>query len=680
MLPDLTSLLKDAMDLMAELDGASEQYDLSYIHQPSISDHPQNQHFNDWTILIDLCRDAWVETAQRDARAAAAEFNRWRDIKYPVFRRLCLFAARIAESVVSPSDALELLSQDRSWWLWSVESQREAMRLICALATRLSVEEADRLTQLVLRGPPRDMFRADLDEVQWQRVSERSIWLRLAKFVSCQGHLNETAHTWYTATSTARPEFLLQSDERDEFPSYISTGGPSGWRKHVTLPATRAELAIALRDRPADDFFYEDNWRELLQKKLPVAISALLQLAREETWPNGAWQEALQYLSDEKIVRRSWNRLHKTLSGAPAETIRSLGTAITWWLQSAANALPLQAEQDFLRLINRILGEGGWDEIETESFTLSQSINHPIGHVTEALLRWWYRTGPKVGGLLPLSIRDRFSFPLTTVLTSGAARVALAAHVANLFIVDPVWTREYLLPYFDWATDPSAANLVWQAYLVNPNISAELAAGFKEQFLETANHYDELGEYSKQYAGLLTITLLELPEAFTLTDTRAALRSLGPSGIAQAAHRIAVALSNAGERREEYWTNRVKPLLERAWPKAATFRSSEESCALAETCIRAGKQFEDAFNYISPWLKRAPECRLIAIHLSETQIPKDLPSLALRLLALIIDTDQRWTPTKLKTVLETIGGADSNLKGSPDFRRLDQYVEQYSIE
>ena len=152
MLPDLTSLLKDAMDLMAELDGASEQYDLSYIHQPSISDHPQNQHFKDWTILIDLCRDAWAETAQRDARAAAAEFNRWRDIKYPVFKRLCLFAARIAESVVSPSDALELLSQDRSWWLWSVESQREAMRLICALATRLSVEEADRLTQLVLRG------------------------------------------------------------------------------------------------------------------------------------------------------------------------------------------------------------------------------------------------------------------------------------------------------------------------------------------------------------------------------------------------------------------------------------------------------------------------------------------------------------------------------------------------
>ena len=233
------------------------------------------------------------------------------------------------------------------------------------------------------------------------------------------------------------PRILLQSDERDEFPSYVSTGGPSGWRKHVTLPATRAELAIALRDRPADDFFYEDNWRELLQKKLPVAIGALLQLAREGTWPNGAWQEALQYLSDEKIVRRAWNRLHRKLSEAPAETIRSLGTAISWWLQSVANAIPLQAEQDFLRLINRILGEGGWEETETESFTLSQSINHPIGHVTEALLRWWYRTGPKVGGLLPLSIRDRFSFLLTTVLTS-ARHVLRSLHTWR---ISSSWTR-----------------------------------------------------------------------------------------------------------------------------------------------------------------------------------------------------------------------------------------------
>lgn len=40
-------------------------------------------------------------------------------------------------------------------------------------------------------------------------------------------------------------------------------------------------------------------------------------LAREQTWPRSAWQEALQYMSDEKIVRRAWYRLHKPLENAP---------------------------------------------------------------------------------------------------------------------------------------------------------------------------------------------------------------------------------------------------------------------------------------------------------------------------------------------------------------------------
>ena len=54
LLSDFSSLLRDALDLMRELGGAGDRSDLSYIHQPSISEHPQNQGFQDWTALIDL--------------------------------------------------------------------------------------------------------------------------------------------------------------------------------------------------------------------------------------------------------------------------------------------------------------------------------------------------------------------------------------------------------------------------------------------------------------------------------------------------------------------------------------------------------------------------------------------------------------------------------------------------
>ena len=72
LLSDFTSLLRDALDLMRELDGADSRTDHSYIHQPSISKHPQNQGFQPWTALIDLTRDAWLATGGPVARAGSA--------------------------------------------------------------------------------------------------------------------------------------------------------------------------------------------------------------------------------------------------------------------------------------------------------------------------------------------------------------------------------------------------------------------------------------------------------------------------------------------------------------------------------------------------------------------------------------------------------------------------------
>ena len=82
LLPDFTRLLRDVLDLMRELDGVDEKSDLSYSSQPSISEHPQNQNFRDWTALINLNRDAWLATSAESPRCVSRElvFNR----RYPV--------------------------------------------------------------------------------------------------------------------------------------------------------------------------------------------------------------------------------------------------------------------------------------------------------------------------------------------------------------------------------------------------------------------------------------------------------------------------------------------------------------------------------------------------------------------------------------------------------------------
>nr|WP_287392314.1 SIR2 family protein [Mesorhizobium sp.] len=161
LLSDATELLLDAMDIMRELQAADERSDRSYWQQPSISDHPQNQKFRDWTALIELARDAWLAAAQSMPQRAVREVHRWFELPYPVFKRLAFFALAERRDLFPAAEAIDRLLSEDAWWLWSIETHREAMRLIVALAPGLPAEESDRLQQAILLGPPTRMYADD---------------------------------------------------------------------------------------------------------------------------------------------------------------------------------------------------------------------------------------------------------------------------------------------------------------------------------------------------------------------------------------------------------------------------------------------------------------------------------------------------------------------------------------
>ena len=106
----------------------------------------------------------------------------WRHTPYPMFRRLAFFAASQDRAIIPVAVSLDWLLADEHWWLWSVETEREAMCLLVALAPKLDREDARELEQAILAGPPRAMFNDDIEPERWTRL-DREIWLRLAKIV-----------------------------------------------------------------------------------------------------------------------------------------------------------------------------------------------------------------------------------------------------------------------------------------------------------------------------------------------------------------------------------------------------------------------------------------------------------------------------------------------------------------
>lgn len=666
LLDDFSALLREALDLMYELEGADERSDLSYIHQPSISEHPQNQDFHDWTALIELTRDAWLATAAQSPERARLVVEAWWHVPYPLFRRLVFFAAG-QDRIIPVYRALDWLLDDGRWWLWSLETKRETMRLLVSIALKLDERMLVRLEHAVLDGPPRAMFRDDVEYDTWSRVRDREIWLRLAKIDHTGAILSTTGKNRLNALSAQYPEWQLADDERDEFPFWMSDGDE--WQKYVPTPRRRHDLIKWIKQHPKVDHWQDDDWQKRCRENFPTTACALYALSREDFWPTDRWREALQAWSEEALAKRSWRYISPVLAGAPDEVLQALAHSVSWWLKSIAKSFEYSKEHFFV-LAERILSIDHEDSIDTDEF-VTRAINHPVGHVTEALLRWWYRQSLEDEQGLPDGLRDIFTQLCDTSNDKFRhGRVLLSAHVIALFRVDQAWSMQYLLPLFDWQRSNVEARAAWEGFLWSPRLYRPLIEQLKPVFLDTARHYVALGEHGRQYASLLTFAALDPGDIFTTKELARSTHALPKDGLREAAQALVRALEGAGDQRADYWRNRVAPYLRTIWPKTQDNITPAIADSLGRLCIEALDAFPDALELLRAWLQPPAHPDYLVRKLHKSGLCRKFPQVALEFLFLVIEQQIHWIPHHLGDCLNEINTAEPGLVSDQRFKSL----------
>ena len=670
LLPDFNALLRDALDLMRELGGADNKTDLSYIQQPSISQHPQNRGFHDWTALVEFVRDAWLAISINSPDEARAIATSWFRTPYPIFRRLAFFAAT-HNDIIPSKQTLEWLLEDECWWLWSVGTWREASRLLDSIGPRLDVSELSRLEQAIATGPPRKMFQSDLADERWTEIRDWDIWRRLSGVAASGATLSRAARERLVGLSVKYPTWAPSDDERDEFPTWMSESDDRGTT--VTTPRELPALVKYLRDHPELDRWNKDDWDDRCRSDFEIAASALSTLAKQGTYPVGRWHEAFQVWSETKLVHRSWCKMASTAIAMPDTSLLALSHAITWWLRKVSECFEGQ-EDAFFALCDRILALPYRDKDETDN-AVGRAINHPVGHVTDALLHWWYRGSLKDGQGLAGELRPRFSGLCDTRKQSFQyGRVLLSAHVVSLIRVDPDWTRQFVLPLFDWRLSKHEARAAWAGFLWSPRLYRPLVEEFKRGFLDTASHYEELGQFKGQYAALLTFAALDPSDVFTDAELAEATRALPQDGLEEAAEALVRAIEGATDQRASYWTNRVKPYLRKIWPNLHEKRSPAISVCLARVCIAAHDAFPEALELVRPWLQPVRNEYRLVHSLHESGLCRKCPRDALQLLDRVIARDDSWPSDKLVGCLRAIRTAEPALADEPGFVRLREYL------
>ena len=677
LLNDFQQLLDDALGLFRELGEADECNDRSRWDLPSISAHSQNRHLQDWVTLIELLRDSWLVLLECDPVRAIRVAQSWFDRPYPTFKRLALYAASQDDAI--ESDVwVKWLVDENVWWLWSIETQRETMRLLVLQAQRLSPEAMANLEATILAGPPRAMYRDDIDPDKFDRIVKNEVWLYLAKLAHKEEMLSPTALSCLLDVPPGRSEWRSErNEERNEFSFWMSGTGDPDYEESRDIeiaPRKRRELAKWLKQPPRTEWpFYEDTWRETCRTRFFHSLLALRDLSQENQWPTERWGEALQVWSEEGLVVRSWRYAGPLVRSMPDDSLQKLVHGVSWWLKAVSKSIE-RHETILLALCGRLLDQPNQSGVISEA-PVTTAINHPVGHVTQALLNFWFMRNPNDNDLLPEDIKPFF----TRLCDSGKeqfrhGRVLLASRLIALFRVDRSWTETYLLPHFDWSTDPNEAKAVWEGFLWSPRLHRPLLSAFKSCFLDTANHYAELDGHKKQFAQFLTYAALDPVEDYSTQDFQVAMEALSQGGLNLAARALFHALEGSGEQREDYWKNRILPFWQQVWPKSQNLVSDSIANSLACLAIAARGEFAEALNEVLNWLQGIKYPHYVISKLLESDLINRFPNEALQLLDAIIDDQSRASPV-LSQSLEAIGQASPELRQDPRFKKLEEYAQ-----
>lgn len=687
LLDDFQQLLRDALDLLRELGDADDRSDRSHWDLPSISPHWQNRGFRDWVCLIELLRDAWLAVRGIDSARAARIAQAWFDLPYPTFKRLALFAAS-HDSCIAPAQWVEWLLEDHAWWLWASDTGREVFRLLVLQGGYLEGAAQERLEASIVAGPPREMYQDDLEPDQWQDLVTRSVWLHLSKLNVSGLALGALAVARLTELSNTYPQWQLTANERDEFSCWMSGTGDPDYEESRDVdiaPRKRHELIkwlkkSRLKQRP----FFEDTWRNVCRKHLLNSLYALCDLARDGLWPADRWREALQVWSDDRIVLRSWRYAAPLVQTMPDTVIQDIAHSVAWWIKAVSKSINRQ-EENLLNLCGRILalpleaGTGMTSNGVPINQPVTAAINHPVGHVTQALLNLWFKRNPNDNDQLPVEIKPFFTKICDVrVDRFRHGRVLLGSRLIALFRVDRTWTEKYLLPLFNW-NNPVEAKAAWEGFLWSPRIYQPLLIAFKNQFLESATHYNELGEHRQQFAAFLTYAALGSIEGFTSEEFRSAIGALPQEGLEKSAQALSQALDGASDQREEYWRNRIQPFWQYVWPKSRNLATLRISESLTRLIIAARSEFPSALNTVQDWLLPIEHPHYVVHLLYKSDLCVLFPVDALRLLDSVI-SDQQWTPRELGQCLNAISKTNPALLEDVRYKRLAEYARRRGVQ
>ncbi len=678
---DAQQLLIDAMNLHKYVNN-NEVYDFLNFDMPSISEHSQNQNRHNWILLIEIVRDAWLIIKEQDPIKAKKIAVDWFDSTFVVFKRLALFAASFDDII--PSELwVEWVLADNSFALWNFQTGRELYRLLVLQGCALTNKSQNLLEKGICRGPHQNQDGSD--ETDKQKYRDNEIWLRLAK-LRLSKKLGEDAESLFQNLTEKYPNRKLASDESDEFVIWrsFSTHVRRNDSSFDELPEDRMGLVDWIKKHIDEkNFSILSDWSNHCRKNPKVAGLALFEVIQEENIPINLSRELFYaWSSSDELCLETWECFSIEVSELLKIQLQNMYIGIAHWLNKCAMVLNSSNETLVIKICKKMLNlsinsdtgiQLDGDPIDQP---VTEAINHPIGKITEAIISIYFKTERNDNEGLPEAIRLIFT-KLCNIDRRDYrhGRVILASQVISLFRIDGDWTRQNLIPLFDWSRSSEDSRCVWEGFLWSPQMYLPVISLIKEDLIKTVEHYQELNEFDRQFVMFITFLALDYPDVFSKSELISTFNNLPQQGLEESLDVILQSLKSHETKPEKYWEEKVKPFWSNYWPKSRKKINSHITEIVAQICIESREAFQDSYTTLSNWLVPLEYPTYVLIQLLKFGHCKRFPYESLMLIDAIIETPTSLSSNELEKCLSLIRSIDSSLEDSSQFKRLNNLIQ-----
>jgi len=678
-LADLTEALHRGLSYLQFLERANGDFDRTSLYRPSIDEHPQNSELCKWTVYIRLLRWAWEQVAAADVDMAREEVSRWMRTEFPVFRSFVLWSVG-KPGGLSPSESVGYLMRQPPSATWGLDTKHELLQYLARIAPQLSAVDADKLTNLILEGPPASQFRADIPAEQLTTVRSRLVYLRLRELRDGGLTLSAEAQAVMDQILKDHPEWDHAITEPEEFTAWLE--GESAELVPDFEPQlgdyltwTDAQIISDITEAPANSQVAA-RWRGLLAQDPQHAIRILDVLGSDGFFDNGVWALALEQLSKEKS-RPECVRLFAAFGAHIGEDfisehLQQLAFLVDTYCQGSKEV----QDQWLWPLWDLLLGPAEEAVPDDRDDPVFAALNSPIGSLASALLNGLAKLHPETYGEIPLPMRDRLEGMLAGSRPAHRlARIMLARALAWLYRLKPDLVVPSFLSLFDWDTSGEARG-VWSGYLTSPRMTPELWSVIRPLFLQLFPHSGDLGELENQLYRLFGHVLLREEFPLEPSEARRALTLGTAAGRAQVAWLWWRQADAAPDYGATLFHDRLKYLLTNVWPLELELRDETTSNRLADLALCCGTEFGDAVRTITPLLTKITTSHFLW-SLGQKDHADKYPRATLALIdALAGEQIKPWELKDLNGLLTRIAKAEPELASQPKYKRLDALLRQ----